>query len=119
MILNTEEVKHIYLSTNYVDMRKSIDGLALLVHQSFELDVLDHSLFLFINKSRTRIKILYYENNGFWLFLKRLEQGRFQYVVDETKQVKTITSVQLNWLLQGLDMESKFLSNNQKTGLIL
>ncbi len=119
MILNTSEVKQIYISTNFVDMRKSIDGLTLLVHENFGLDVVDRSLFLFINKSRTRIKILYYENNGFWLFLKRLEKGKFQYVVDETRLVKTISDVQLNWLLQGVDMESKYLSKEQKTGLFL
>ena len=60
-------------------MKESIDGLILIVHQNFGLDVVDRSLFLFINKNKTRIKILYYENNGFWLFLKRLEKGRYQY----------------------------------------
>ncbi len=44
---------------------KSIDGLSLLVHTEFDMNVLDHSLFIFTNKARNRIKILYYENHGF------------------------------------------------------
>ncbi len=113
MIINTQDVKNIYIATNYVDMRKSIDGLMLVVHQDFGLDVLDYSLFLFINKNRTRIKVLYYDNNAFSLFLKRMEQGKFKYIIDETQNVKTITDVQLNWLIQGQDMELKYLSKEQ------
>ena len=78
MIINADEVKNIYVSTHFVDMRKSIDGLTLIVHSQFQMNVLDHSLFIFTNRSRNRIKILYYESNGFWLFIKRLEHGKFK-----------------------------------------
>lgn len=65
MIINTEEVKNIYISNHFVDMRKSIDGLSLIDYSQFQMNVLDHSLFIFTNRSRNRIKILYYESNGF------------------------------------------------------
>lgn len=71
MIIDTEEIKNIYFSNHYVDMRKSIDGLMLIVTQQFQMNVLDHSLFIFTNRARNRLKILYYENNGFWLFVRR------------------------------------------------
>lgn len=107
MIINTDEVKNIYISNHFVDMRKSIDGLALIVHSQFQMNVLDHSLFIFTNRSRNRIKILYYESNGFWLFIKRLEHGKFKIQESQDSLTKVITSHQLNWLLEGLEFYEK------------
>lgn len=78
MIINTREIRHIYLASSHVDMRKSIDGSALIVSMQFDLDVMDGSLFIFTNRVQNRIKMLYYDINGFWLFFKRLESGRFR-----------------------------------------
>lgn len=108
MIINETEIKHIYLSNHYVDMRKSIDGLTLIVNSQFQMNVLDHSLFIFTNKARNRIKILYYENNGFWLFIKRLEHGKFKIREYDNSSTRSITSTQLNWLLEGLEFEENF-----------
>lgn len=88
-------------------MRKSIDGLTLIVHSQFQMNVLDHSLFIFTNKKRNRIKILYYESNGFWLFIKRLEHGKFKIQESHDSLTKVITSRQLNWLLEGLEFNEK------------
>jgi len=107
MIINTNEVKNIYLANHYVDMRKSIEGLTQIVNLQFEMNVLDHSLFIFTNKSRNRIKILYYESNGFWLFIKRIEHGKFKVTEKEGSHTRIITSAQLNWLLEGLEFEEK------------
>lgn len=115
MIFDIREVRHIYLSNQYVDMRKSIDGLSLIVNNQFDLNVLDHSLFIFTNKARNRIKILYYENSGFWLFLKRMEHGRFKIKESDGSRTKMITDKQLNWLLEGLEFEDK----NPKKQLII
>ena len=52
MIINTDEIKNIYVSSHYVDMRKSIDGLTQIVNLQFQMNVLDHSLFIFTNKAR-------------------------------------------------------------------
>lgn len=105
MIINTDEIKNIYVSNRYVDMRKSIDGLTLIVHSQFQMNVLDHSLFIFTNKARNRIKILYYENNGFWLFVRRIEHGKFKIKEYDHSNTRAITSTQLNWLLEGLEFE--------------
>jgi len=65
MIINTDEIKNIYVAKQFCDMRKQIDGLALIVTSQFNMNVLDHRLFIFTNASRNRIKMLYYEANGF------------------------------------------------------
>lgn len=107
MIINADEVKNIYVSTHFVDMRKSIDGLTLIVHSQFQMNVLDHSLFIFTNRSRNRIKILYYESNGFWLFIKRLEHGKFKIKESQESLTRAITYRQLSWLLEGLEYDEK------------
>lgn len=107
MIINADEVKNIYVSTHFVDMRKSIDGLTLIVHSQFQMNVLDHSLFIFTNRSRNRIKILYYESNGFWLFIKRLEHRKFKIQESQESLTRAITSRQLSWLLEGLEYDEK------------
>ena len=63
MIINTDEVKYIYLSNQYIDMRKSIDGLTLIVHSQFQMNVLDHSLFIFTNKSRVEFSFTVHIKN--------------------------------------------------------
>jgi transposase len=59
-------------------MRKSINGLMTLVKSSFELDPFSDALFVFCNRARNRIKILEWDCDGFWLYFKRLERGRFR-----------------------------------------
>ena len=125
MIINTDEIKNIYVSKQFCDMRKQIDGLALIVTSQFNMNVLDHSLFIFTNASRNRIKILYYEANGFWLFTRRLENRKFKFKKHEESGVSMFTYQQLKWLIEGLEFENKInedtLSNcsySQYTGIL-
>ena len=102
------ESSRVYLACGATDMRKSIDGLAALVSQSFGLDPFDSSLFVFCNRGRDKIKILVWDNNGFWLYYRRLERGRFHWpkLPGDGKPV-TIERRQLGWLLDGLSIEQK------------
>ena len=68
----------IYLYNPPVDLRRSFDGLMAIVQAEFEQDILQGDLFLFINKRRDRIKILWWDDDGLAIFMKRLEQGTFE-----------------------------------------
>lgn len=96
--------ERIYIACGYTDMRKSIDGLASCVKQSFHLDPFSNSLFLFCGRRCDRMKALYWEGDGFVLLYKRLENGTFQWPRSED-EAKIITAQQLRWLLEGLNIE--------------
>jgi len=97
----------VYLACGSTDMRKSIDALAAVVSQAFQLDVFSHSLFVFCNRDRDKVKILYWDNNGFWLFYRRLEQGRFRWPRSAERHAICVTRRQLSWLLDGLALEQR------------
>lgn len=119
MIINTQDIKHIYLSNTYTDMRKSIDGLSLIVSMSYGLDVMDGSLFIFTNKARNRMKMLYYDGNGFWLLCKRLEQGTFKVYEDDKRDTTLLDQRQLRWLLEGLQIHQKQALKSVENRLII
>lgn len=96
----------VYLARGATDMRKSIDGLSALTTQVLEQDPFSGHLFVFCNRRRDRIKILYWERSGFWLLHKRLEKGTFAWPLpanSETKQIELPAS-DLAALLGGLDL---------------
>ncbi len=92
----------VHLATEPVDMRKSINGLSVLVADELELSPLSGSLFVFYNKARDKIKILYWDRNGFCLWYKRLEKHRFHIPAHISGDSIELTSEQLSWLLSGL-----------------
>lgn len=98
---------HVYLACGSTDLRKSIDGLAVLVSHAFELDPFSNCLFVFCNREKNKVKILYWEHNGFWLYYRRLERGRFRWPAHGEEQTKAISRRQLDWLLDGLELEQR------------
>ena len=82
-------------------MRKSFDGLAALVQQQFQLDLFASSAFLFCGRRRDRMKVLLWEDDGFLLLYKRLEDGKFSWPHNE----QDITREQFIWLTQGLSID--------------
>lgn len=85
-----------------VDFRRQIDGLAILISDQLELDPLSGQLFIFHNKQKNKIKLLWHEANGFWLCYKRLEKGRLKFP-GPGQQAMQLNRDQLAWLLSGLD----------------
>ena len=104
-MLTLGEGTQVYLACGSTDLRKSIDGLAALVSQVFELDLFSNSLFVFCNRGRDKLKILVWDTNGFWLYYRRLERGRFRWPQQAGAQTLSISRRQLQWLLDGLTLE--------------
>ena len=104
-MLSEVQVNQVYLACGSTDMRKSIDGLAALVQEGFNLDPFAPALFVFCNRQRDKLKILAWDHNGFWLFYRRLERGRFRWPSDGGGAPLRITRRQLRWLLDGLSLE--------------
>ena len=94
----------VYLCRDIVDFRKGINGLAILVEEMLCQNPFSEQLFVFCNRKRDKVKILYWERNGFCLWQKRLEKARFKWPRKETTEVITLSGQQLNWLLDGYDI---------------
>lgn len=94
----------VYLCRECVDMRKSINGLSILVEQTLGFDPFAPTLFAFCNRKRDKIKILYWERTGFVLWYKRLEKNRFAWPLSGDEEIVTLTGRELNWLLDGIDV---------------
>ena len=94
----------VYLYRGVVDMRKSIDGLSAVVEQELGLSPFGSTLYVFCNRQRDKIKILYWERSGFVLWYKRLEKQRFPWPRRDQDGVVEMTGRELNWLLDGIDL---------------
>ena len=97
----------IYLCTAATDMRKGFDTLAALVSEFLGRDPLSGHLFLFLSRSRSRLKILYWDADGFALWYKRLEEGTFRTprTSNEAASVE-LTASELAMMLDGIDLRS-------------
>lgn len=104
MMRPSNKLPEVYLCRESVDFRKGINGLAVLVEDSLSLDPFSETLFVFCNRRRNRVKILYWERSGFCLWQKRLEKSRFHWPRKQPGDVVTLTGQQLNWLLDGYDI---------------
>jgi transposase len=93
----------VYLCTSACDMRRSFDGLQALVTQSMQLDAFGGHLFVFSNRRRDRIKILYWDRDGWALWAKRLEAGTYAFRFEASPSAE-ITAGELSALLEGLDL---------------
>jgi transposase len=92
----------IFLARDAVDFRKAFDGLCAIVRDEFEDDPYSGHLFVFFNRRRDRVKILIWDNNGFWLLCKRLERGTFEEFAVESRRAE-IDRARLLMLLEGID----------------
>lgn len=93
----------IFFYTAPMDMRRSIDGLSAVVSDRLSLEPYDGRLYVFCNRVRDKLKILYWDRNGFCLWYKRLEKERFQVCL--TGETVMLDNQQLRWILDGLDYQ--------------
>jgi len=103
--------KRVYLACGVNDMRKNINGLAVIVENSFKLDPFDGALFVFCNRNRDRVKILEWDGDGFWLYFKRLEKGHFKWPAPGSEATMVLTGEELSYLLGGTRVELKLRRN--------
>lgn len=99
--------KRVYLACGKTDMRKQINGLAELVTGSFHLDPFGAAIFVFCNRNRDRIKLLEWDGDGFWLYFKRLEKGRFRWPAEGSEATMELSGEELGILLGGAKVELK------------
>ena len=95
----------VFLALGSTDMRKAINGLSILVEQHLARDPFSGDLFVFCNRRRNMIKVLYWDKNGFCLWHKRLEKHKFQWP-ESAEEVVMVGPRELEWLLDGLDFTS-------------
>lgn len=93
----------IYLCSEPVDMRRSFDGLSVLVMNVLDHNPLSGSLFVFANRRGDKLKVLYYDGQGLCVFYKRLERGRFR-IPASAVQAMELTTQELALLLEGLEI---------------
>ncbi|MBW7885069.1 MAG: IS66 family insertion sequence element accessory protein TnpB [Candidatus Desulfobacillus denitrificans] len=89
----------VYVAAEAIDMRKSIDGLAAWVEASLPVSPLSGALFVFFNRGRDKVKLLWWDRHGFWLAYKRLERGRFR-----LPAARQLTLTDLTLVLEGIDL---------------
>jgi transposase len=97
----------IYVANRPTDFRKCFDGLCGEIQSYMHSDPLNGALFVFYNKRRDRLKMIVWDNDGFWMFYKRLEQGTFEIPVTDTEQSRIdISAEQLHLMLCGIELSS-------------
>ena len=95
----------IFLYLAATDMRKGVNGLSGIVRSEFEADPCEGSLFVFINRRRDRMKILYFDGSGFWLYYRLLEAGTFEELKTQHQSTHlAIDATQLSMLLSGVSL---------------
>ncbi len=117
MLNDLSSNQQVYLVTGYTDLRRSIDGLAMIIQGQLRLDPFSSALFLFCSRRRDRIKGLLWERDGFLLLYKRLDNGQFQWPRNET-EAKLLTPQQTRWLLEGLTIEQPKAIRDGQPGFI-
>ena len=104
-MINGITVNQVYLVSGVTDMRKATNGLSLIVSEQLEHNPFDGSVFVFCNRQRDKLKILYWERNGFWLYYRTLEKGKFQWPTEKEQQTLSLSLRELQWLLDGLSYQ--------------
>lgn len=105
MLVPSDEIQ-LFVYNQPVDLRKAINGLSALVVTCLGESPESGDLFIFRNRRGDKVKLIFWDRNGFVLYYKRLEQGRFKFPKEGTKEPFVIDKARLDWLLMGFDFMS-------------
>lgn len=108
----------VYLACGVTDLRRSINGLAMIVKLQFKLDPYSRAMFVFCNRSQSLIKILQWDGSGFWLFMKRLDKGSFRWPM-KAMELKQVSIKELRWLIEGLSIEQKSAFKERHPSIVI
>lgn len=103
-MLSFSPATRVFLVAGVTDMRKSFNGLTAIVEHEIARDPLSGHLFLFCNRKRNRLKILFWDRTGLWVCAKRLEKGTFAWPASKTKAIE-LTAEELALLVGGIDLK--------------
>lgn len=103
MLTDALKGARVFVRPGVTDMRKQINGLAVLVEEVLEADPFSHAVFLFCNRERRILKAIYWDHTGFALWMKRLEKHRFPWPANSEQARQQISQEQLEQLLSGID----------------
>src|SRR5687767_2569144 len=114
-ILQLSEGVNFYLYRRPVKMSRSFDGLAALIRTELEKDIINGDIFLFLNRQRTTIKIFVYENKGFSIFYRRLDEGSFQLPLINTDHISyKMSADQMSYMLSGVTLNEAGYMSKEK-----
>ena len=105
-MFNIDTRTRVYIAAEPVDFRKQINGLALVVQETLQLNPFSEHLFVFRNRHGDKLKLLYWHHNGYVLLYKRLEKGRFIWPSTSERDTLCVTLRELHALLDGSDMSA-------------
>ena len=103
MIRPANTIERVLVYSKPVDFRKAVDGLSVIVEEVLDENPFSGTLFVFTNRQRDKVKILFWERNGFVMWYTRLEKERFLWPAKQG-DIVTLNGQQLNWLLDGYDI---------------
>lgn len=120
-MFSLNERNRYFLYRSATDMRKGFDGLSGVVRNSLGMDPLSGDVFIFLNRRRTHMKLLVWEESGFVVYYKRLERGRFEYPhIDGSGRSIVLSWRQLMLIIEGIELKSvrqrKRFSQAKKAG---
>ena len=105
-MINVSAATQVFLALAPADLRQSFNGLYGAVQRKLQQDPLSGHLFVFTNRSRTRVKVLYWDGSGLWVCAKRLERGRFTWP-EGSGASRNVRAEELTALLSGLEVSAK------------
>jgi transposase len=104
-MLSLGAATRVYLAAGATDMRKGFEGLFALAKARMQMDPLSGHVFVFCNRPRNRIKVLYFDGSGLWVCAKRLERGRFRWPIAVEGPSMMLSRAELTLLLEGIDLK--------------
>ena len=111
------EPNDIYLHSDFVDFRKSINGLLVIIERELQLSPFDEAMFIFCNKKQDKLKIIYWDKTGFAMWYKVLQKNRFKWPKLGDMSHLRLSEQQLTWLLGGYDVIGHSTLDYTATGL--